>query len=281
MRSLVAGIVGGISGGGAVLMAVVLLSIEGRGTLDRASALAAERPLVAREDTVPAPSPQPAIDTALTVQASAIDPMQGAAPNEWIMPAALVEEIQHQPIDPSRTVDPVVVAHDLVPADDTASASLVVAAGSGDPEPSSSIAAPVLPDPPAARPAPAPTVREPAELRALRSFRLSVPKELPKVDLAYPVELTATAASSTVIDAEPPSRPAPTRATSTPSRQVGASVPGARMTAPAPRAASVSSSPDAATTAAATEVQSAQDSLMRASDAVKRLSRRMGGRYGR
>lgn len=279
MRSLVAGIVGGISGGGAVLMAVVLLSIEGRGTVDRASALAPERPFVAREDTVRAPPPQPAIDTALTVQASAIDPIQGAAPNEWIMPAALVEEIQHQPIDPSRTVDPVVVAHDLVPADNTA--SLVVAAGSSNPEPSSSIAVPVLPDPPAARPAPASAVREPAELRALRSFRLSVPKELPKVDLAYPVELTATAASYTVVDAESPSRPAPTRATSTPSRQVGASVPSARMTAPAPRAAPVASSPDSATTAAATEVQSAQDSLMRASDAVKRLSRRMGGRYGR
>jgi hypothetical protein len=116
------------------------------------------------------------------------------------------------------------------------------------------------------------SVREPEELRALRSFRLHVPKELPKVDLEDPER---SVARTTRAPREPAGTPSATsatpRAVATTSRAQG---PGTRPTA---RTGAVPAAP----TASSPQSDSGQESLKRASDAIKRLSRRMGGGYVR
>lgn len=111
---------------------------------------------------------------------------------------------------------------------------------------------------------------EPEELRALRSFRLNVPKELPKVDLAVRDGAAAPAVRSPAHAAR--TSPPIARSTATAS---------ARTT----RSTGAASRPTPAEAPVPTEAQAAaasgQESLRRASEAVKRLSRRMGGGYVR
>jgi hypothetical protein len=312
MRSLVAGIVGGVSGGGTVLLAAVLLSIEGRAMVGGDGELAFAR----GQDASPTPNHPPAIDTPPSVTTSTTDPLPSTVSSEWVMPALLVEEFQFIRPSVAATQPPIAAATSRVAASTVAVVEPVSAithpevtipiadvepvapsatgkadatcaaeaAGSaGDPEARPSLAASVLPDPPVAQAIPAPPVREPAELRALRSFRLSVPKELPKVDLAYPAALNSNTAGSPGIDQDPSSRPpaTPVRIPFSPARQAEASSPSTGMANSIPLTTQTPSSPSPTISAAATEAQSGKDSLMRASDAVKRLSRRMGGRYGR
>jgi hypothetical protein len=347
MRSLVAGIVGGVSGGGAMLMALVLLHIEGTETGDRASAIVIQRSRLPPHTAVPEsptagvressrlPSESTAVTdvqgqdaspttehyaiaTAPIMITSAVVPDVRANPAEWVLPAGAVKElgpepagrspVANQPASPiSLVTKPNTVAADtereasdgdrqdapsIVEAELEVTAKTVAlsdimrpaetAQERHDPKTSTSTATAVLPDPPASRAAAAPAQREPAELKALRSFRLSVPKELPKVEFASPAALTWTASTPSDIDEEMQSRSTVSRAPSIPAQptSVPASSPSGRN-ASAPSAPAAAASPSATTAAAVTEAQSAKESLLRASDAVKRLSRRMGGRHGR
>lgn len=175
--------------------------------------------------------------------------------------------------------------------DGTATGAASQAAMSADVAPAPSAAPEGIPAPQSGQrgvsPAPVAAVREqssspePEEIRALRSFRLTVPKELPKVELAF--------APRSGADAVPPPRPSPAGSPAAPVAGASPDAPGPRAAqmpkplarsritrAPAP-APALASAPDAGESASA----AAQASLKRASDAVKRLSRRMGGGYVR
>jgi hypothetical protein len=195
------------------------------------------------------PEPAPAIDSAtevrLAAQAAVIDEMHGVPASVASEPpiGAVVQDL------PSPTV-----GH------------------SSDP--------PAVPDmatePPPAIP---PSIAAP-----IRTFKLHVPKDLPKIDLGFSptIEPLVTAPTTTILQtprATEIAAAASARERTTISGIAGASARG--RAAPVARPARTDPAPPAAAVTSADPNERAQESLQRASDAVKRLSRRMGGRFGR
>lgn len=358
MRSAIAGVVGGLSGGATVLAAVVILSGQGR---------AQPTPRLHREHGGSFSAPSPSTDesladsaavTAASPQRPVVDEVAGvqrepSVETAWVMPKALMDAVETEgwrayarpsgqddrpiaasardvpepdPVPAARSAPalvsgesaapnghPVDVAapstaeiadhtpapssasgHELVasrsesvtatssPVQATASASGAVAelATSESPLPEAAVAAVTIPLPAPAPSSAAPAaaksaVREPEELRALRSFRLNVPKELPKVELFDPPVASAPASPASARSARAPQPAASSRGTTIAQRR-----PPSRAVASSP-VPSASAPTAAAPTAAETAAASGQQSLKRASDAVKRLSRRMGGGYVR
>jgi hypothetical protein len=312
MRSVIAGVVGGLSGGATVLVAMVTMG-DGLGA-QNVSGHTDGTPVAfaAREEGLNGAQPSPpsnelhsraiASSAGAAAAASEPGPMPIAEPAAWTMPEALTDAgsegdwsdyarpdesreldlaahatprsdasgaARAQNPDPDattalpspdsgpapvpsaaspeapQTATPAVASATDAPASPAPSATVTSAAPSADPLPESARE----PEGPT-RVATAQPAREPDELRALRSFRLHVPKELPAVDLVAP---TRTSMATLPPAPKPPS---------------------ARI-ATARAAPSPPSSIDPAASA------NGQDSLKRASDAVKRLARRMGGGHAR
>ena len=336
MRSVIAGVVGGVGGGATVLAALVMMGehrtpMEPTGPTDGTDVSFAAPGATTGEVQGSSQSADGAhaaratSDIDRSVQAHEAEATSGLVEQAWVMPKALTDAIAtegwrayarparddtassagashavsvREPapaadsptaadqvaqsassvVDPSReptiqsAVEPASTELSPIPAQGN---TAPLAESTRPPEPA--IAAETLTEPGRAIQAQQPVstrpaVREPEELRALRSFRLNVPKELPKVDLAVQAGSPAPAAQL-------PARATGASTGTSASRRTSGALPvAARPVVTAARTAPASAPvPTAAETAAA----SGQESLKRASDAVKRLSRRMGGGYVR
>ena len=289
MRSIIAGLVGGVSGGAMVLAAGIVgfganmeqrelpcaVAQEGGDDPIAPTILPRQRDDVTLDHHDPVMEIDlvglPAIDAppSASVIGSTIEPRLAQAlvpdpePGTMATPHA-------SPADPAleeavATADPV---HDAVTEDTMATpAKPVDSAAAAVPEPAEVVPAQPTPPPPA------------------HVFRLHVPKDLPKVDLGFSptIEPVVVSDSAAARRSSRPGPPSPTASAAPPSRVVPA--PSVRASAATARSASRIAQPTPAHNNEAGQTQdpnqSAQESLQRASDAVKRLSRRMGGRFGR
>lgn len=336
MRSVIAGVVGGVGGGATVLAALVMMGehrmpMEATGPTDGIDVSFAAPGATTDDGEGSRQSPDGAHPARATSdidrsgQAHEAEATSGSVEQAWVMPKALTDAIATEGwrtyARPARDdsassagathavsmQEPAPAAGSPAAAGQVAQSASPVVAPSREPtihsaiEPASAELSPIAlagsmaplaestrpPEPAIAAEAlaepgraiqaqqPASTrlvASEPAELRALRSFRLNVPKELPKVDLAVQ-------AGSPVPAAQLPARATGASKGATAARRTSSASPvAARPVVTAARTAPASApAPTAAESAAA----SGQESLKRASDAVKRLSRRMGGGYVR
>jgi len=314
MRSAIAGVIGGLSGGATVLAAVAILNShvgpEKIAGDSHAVGLPASSPETPGQSSVPEPitptePPPPPTVVAKVSEAVAVE-------TPWVMPRSLTDtgategwRAYERPMPDALTVIDAAAAGLAAPtpSQSFAAPSDPIPAAPASPEPRldatidaaeirGAATASDQSTPLAAQPATAgamidaPTsastsqeqmtatrnVREPEELRALRSFRLHVPKELPKVDLDDPER---SVARTTRAPREPAGTPGETsttpRAATTTSRAQG----------PDTRATARTGAVPAAPTASSPQNDSGPESLKRASEAIKRLSRRMGGGYVR
>lgn len=324
MRSAIAGVVGGLSGGATVLAAVAILNshvgMEKIAGDSQAAGLPAVSPPTPVESSVPEPIATaepllpPAIVATVAEEPVAEDPFaaEPVAETPWVMPRSLVDteategcRTDERPVPDALTVIDAPAAERVAPPPSPSSATpsdpIVAATAPSEPRLDTTIdaaeirgtatapdqstplvaqpatAVPTVGVPPAAstsqeRTTAARPVREPEELRALRTFRLHVPKELPKVDPDDPERSAARTARAPREPARTPTATSTTpRAVATPSRTQG----------PDARATARTGTPAAAPAASSSQADSGQESLKRASEAIKRLSRRMGGGYVR